>query len=102
MKNRWIVLGIWVSCQAPGVRSRNCLTQRQNRERAVYPLPITPSRVELSDKSRVDLCGLAALLNYLKLYPPIPLRAIGAKTPIQTRKEWQQKKPYLFLKRVYD
>ena len=29
-------------------------------------------------------------------------RAIGAKTPIQALKEWQQKKPELFVKRVYD
>ncbi len=43
------------------------------------------------------------LLNYLKLYNHhIPQRAIGAKTPIQPLKEWQQKKPELFVKRVYD
>lgn len=43
------------------------------------------------------------LLNYLKLYKHrIPHRAIGAKTPIQALKEWQQKKPELFVKRVYD
>ena len=59
--------------------------------------------------SRADL--EATLLNYLKLYNHyilklynhyIPQRAIGAKTPIQTPKEWQQKKPDLFVKRVYD
>jgi len=51
--------------------------------------------------SRVDL--EAILLNYLKLYNHhIPQRAIGAKTPIQALKEWQQKKPPLFVKRVYD
>ncbi|MGK5022077.1 IS481 family transposase, partial [Janthinobacterium sp. LB2P10] len=43
------------------------------------------------------------LLNYLKLYNHhIPQRAIGAKTPIQALKEWQQKKPELFVKRIYD
>ena len=43
------------------------------------------------------------LLNYLKLYDHhIPQRAIGAKTPIQALKEWQQKKPELFVKRVYE
>ena len=51
--------------------------------------------------SRADL--ETTLLNYLKLYNHhIPQRAIGAKTPIQTLKEWQQKKPELFVKRVYD
>jgi len=51
--------------------------------------------------SRADL--EATLLNYLKLYNHhIPQRAIGAKTPIQALKEWQQKKPELFVKRVYD
>src|SRR5471032_1444434 len=43
------------------------------------------------------------LLNYLKLYNHhIPQRSIGAKTPIQALKEWQQTKPELFVKRVYD
>jgi transposase InsO family protein len=51
--------------------------------------------------SRADL--ETTLLNYLKLYNHhIPQRAIGAKTPIQALKEWQQKKPELFVKRVYD
>lgn len=43
------------------------------------------------------------MLNYLKIYNHhIPQRAIGAKTPIQALKEWQKKKPELFVKRVYD
>ncbi|MDC8756305.1 IS481 family transposase [Janthinobacterium fluminis] len=43
------------------------------------------------------------LLNYLKLYNHhTPQRAIGAKTPIQALKEWQDRKPELFVKRVYD
>jgi transposase InsO family protein len=51
--------------------------------------------------SRADL--ETTLLNYLKLYNHhIPQRAIGSKTPIQALKEWQQKKPDLFVKRVYD
>jgi len=51
--------------------------------------------------SRADL--ETTLLNYLKLYNHhIPQRAIGAKTPIQALKEWQQTRPELFVKRVYD
>jgi transposase InsO family protein len=51
--------------------------------------------------SRADLG--TTLLNYLKLYNHhIPQRAIGTKTPIQALKEWQQQKPDLFVKRVYD
>lgn len=51
--------------------------------------------------SRADL--ETTLLNYLKLYNHhTPQRAIGSKTPIQALKEWQQKKPDLFVKRVYD
>ena len=51
--------------------------------------------------SRADL--QATLLNYLKLYNHhIPQRAIGSKTPILALKEWQQKRPELFVKRVYD
>jgi hypothetical protein len=43
------------------------------------------------------------LFNYLKLYNShIPQRAIGTKTPIQALKEWQHRKPELFVKRVYD
>jgi transposase InsO family protein len=50
--------------------------------------------------SRADL--ETTLLSYLKLYNHhIPQRAIGSKTPIQALKEWQQKKPDLFVKRVY-
>jgi transposase InsO family protein len=51
--------------------------------------------------SRADL--ETTLLNYLKLYNHhIPQRAIDSKTPIQALKEWKQKKPDLFVKRVYD
>jgi transposase InsO family protein len=51
--------------------------------------------------SRADL--ETTLLTYLKLYNHhIPQRAIGSKTPIQALKEWQHKKPYLFVKRAYD
>ena len=51
--------------------------------------------------SRADL--ETTLLNYLKLYNHyIPQRAIGSKTPTQALKEWQQKKPDLFVKSVYD
>ena len=51
--------------------------------------------------SRTDL--ETTLLNYLKLYNHhIPQRAIGAKTPIQALKEWQQKRKILFVKRDYD
>jgi hypothetical protein len=43
------------------------------------------------------------LLNYLKLYNHhIPQRAIGTQTPIQALKDWQHRKPELFVKRVYD
>ena len=43
------------------------------------------------------------LYSYLKLYNHhIPQRAIDGKTPIQALKKWQQEKPDLFLKRVYD
>ncbi len=43
------------------------------------------------------------LYSYLKLYNHhIPQRAIDGKTPIQALKKWQQDKPDLFLKRVYD
>jgi uncharacterized membrane-anchored protein YhcB (DUF1043 family) len=45
----------------------------------------------------------ATLQNYWKLYNHhIPQRAIDGNTPIQELKEWQQKKPDLFVKRVYD
>lgn len=51
--------------------------------------------------SRADL--QATLMNYLKLYNHhIPQRALDAKTPISALKEWQQKRPELFVKRVYD
>lgn len=43
------------------------------------------------------------LYSYLKLYNHhIPQQAIDGKTPIQTLKKWQQEKPDLFIKRVYD
>ncbi|PYD85031.1 hypothetical protein DNF23_51255, partial [Pseudomonas syringae pv. pisi] len=32
----------------------------------------------------------------------IPQRALDAKTPILALKEWQQKRPELFVKRVYE
>ncbi len=42
-------------------------------------------------------------MNYLKLYNHhIPQRVLDAKTPILALKEWQQKRPELFVKRVYD
>ena len=43
------------------------------------------------------------LRNYLKIYNHnIPQRALDHQTPIQMLKNWQQKKPDLFVKRVYN
>jgi len=51
--------------------------------------------------SRADMH--ATLMNYLKLYNHhIPQRALDAKTPVLALKEWQQKRPELFVKRVYE
>jgi hypothetical protein len=45
----------------------------------------------------------ATLQNYWKLYNHhIPQRAIDGNAPIQALKKWQQKKPDLFVKRVYN
>ena len=45
----------------------------------------------------------STLRNYLKLYNHnIPQRALHHQTPIQALKEWQAKKPDLFVKRVYN
>ena len=52
-------------------------------------------------ESRADL--QTTLLNYLKVYNHhVPQRAIGSKMPILALKDWQQKRPELFVKRVYD
>jgi hypothetical protein len=60
---------------------------------------------ELLQQTRFDSWAdlQATLLNYSKLYHHhIPQRAIGSKTPILVPKEWQQKRPGLFVTRVYD
>lgn len=44
----------------------------------------------------------STLQHYLQVYNHhIPQRALGHISPIEALKEWQQKKPELFLKRVY-
>lgn len=45
----------------------------------------------------------STLRNYLKIYNhSIPQRALEHQTPIQALKKWHDKKPELFLKRVYN
>ena len=45
----------------------------------------------------------STLHNYLKIYNnSIPQRALKHQTPIQALKMWQEKKPDLFVKRVYN
>ena len=45
----------------------------------------------------------STLHNYAKIYNHnIPQRALKHQTPIQALKKWQQEKPDLFLKRVYN
>jgi transposase InsO family protein len=45
----------------------------------------------------------STLRNYLKVYNnTIPQRALDHQTPIQTLKKWHDKKPELFVKRVYN
>ena len=45
----------------------------------------------------------STLRNYLKIYNhSIPQRALKHQTPIQALKMWQEKKPNLFVKRVYN
>ena len=42
------------------------------------------------------------LLNYMNVYNQhIPQRALGHKSPVEALKEWQKKRPEIFLKRVY-
>lgn len=45
----------------------------------------------------------STLRNYVKIYNHnIPQRALKHQTPIQALKKWQQEKPDLFVKRVYN
>ena len=45
----------------------------------------------------------STLRNYAKIYNHnIPQRALNHQTPIQALKKWQEEKPALFLKRVYN
>jgi transposase InsO family protein len=45
----------------------------------------------------------STLRSYLKIYNHnIPQRALNHQTPIQALKKWQEEKPELFLKRVYN
>ena len=45
----------------------------------------------------------STLRNYVKIYNhSIPQRALKHQTPIQALKMWQEKKPNLFVKRVYN
>ena len=45
----------------------------------------------------------STLRNYVKIYNHnIPQRALKHQTPIQALKEWQEKRPTLFVKRVYN
>lgn len=45
----------------------------------------------------------STLRNYLKIYNHNnPQRALDNETPIQAMKKWQEKKPELFVKRVYN
>ena len=45
----------------------------------------------------------STLRGYLRIYNnSIPQRALKHLTPVQALKDWQQKKPELFLKRVYN
>ena len=60
---------------------------------------------ELLKQTRFDsMADLeTTLLNYLKLYHHhIPQRAIGSKTPVQALNEWEQEKPNVFVKRIYN
>lgn len=45
----------------------------------------------------------STLRNYVKIYNyNIPRRALKHQTPIQALKDWQEKCPDLFTKRVYN
>ena len=50
---------------------------------------------------RADL--QTTLMNYLKLYNHhMPQRALDPKKPLLALKKWQQKRPGLFVNRVYE
>ena len=45
----------------------------------------------------------STLRNYVKIYNHnIPQRALKHQSPIQALKKWQQERPDLFVKRVYN
>jgi transposase-like protein len=88
--------------------------QQQIEHRLIPPRhPQTNGMVErfngrISEIVRQTKFGSAAelestLRSYLKVYNnSIPQRALNHLTPIQALKEWQKKKPELFVKRVYN
>lgn len=90
-------------CQALGIEHR--LTKPRH--------PQTNGMVErfngrISDIVNQTRFGSAAelestLRNYVKIYNhSIPQRALQHKTPVQALKEWHEKRPELFRKRVYN
>lgn len=98
----------WQACFRCGLRSAACrapsgaaappANQRHGRAlQRPHQRVLQQTRVD----SRADL--QATLMNYSKLYNHhIPQRALDAKTPIPALKECQQKRPELFVKRVFD
>lgn len=43
------------------------------------------------------------LINYREVYNHhIPQRALGHVTPVQALKQWQRKRPEIFVKKVYN
>jgi hypothetical protein len=61
--------------------------------------PLTACRTFIALASELT----EAIKHYEKLYNHcIPQKALGYKTPIQALKEWQNKNPALFKKKVHD
>jgi hypothetical protein len=79
------------------LRAQPHKTSRNGHARAPFIKYLT----QMPDATRALI--YSSVLNYLALYKHhIPKRAIGSKTPVLALKEWQQKRPELFVKRFYD
>ncbi len=92
-----------VLCQAHGIEHRLIKPRRPQTNGMVERF--NGRIAEILQTTRFDSSKdlKQTLLNYREVYNHhIPQRALGHVTPIQALKQWQQKRPEIFVKKVYN
>jgi transposase InsO family protein len=92
-----------VLCQAHGIEHRLIKPRRPQTSGMVERFNGQIAEILQTTRFNSSMGLRQTLINYREVYNHhIPQRALGHVTPVQALKQWQRKRPEIFVKKVYN